>query len=199
MLFQVPYYPRTGGGVWRTLADWGFVDALLPFMLIFILVFAILQRIKLFTDDAENADRRINGILALVLAAIVVAPHIMGMYPRGSDPIIMIMQFLPGAVVILVAVLMVILLLGLAGGEIPNLMLWAVALVALGFLVFTILMAVIPGFFPTFQFLRDPSVQALIIILLVMGLIGFFVIREPTGQRNEFANWIQRWMGPPGP
>jgi len=195
MLFQYPYYPTgTGRGVWQVLLDWGLIDAFLPFMLIFVLLFATLQKIGLFTEGPDKPDRKINGLLAVIIAAMIVAPHVMGLYPRGTDPIIMIMQFLPHAGVLLVAILMVMFLLGLVGGKPPNLLLWAISLAALGILVFVILMAIFPGFFPTFRFLRDPAVQALLIVLLLMGLVGFFILKEP-GQEGGFGKWIKEWLG----
>ena len=188
MLFQISTYG--GSNVFQYLYDWGLIDALLPFLLIFVLVFAVLQRVHLFDD------RRINGILALIIGAMVVVPHIIGLYPETSDPVFIINSFLPHTAVLLIAILCVVLLLGLAGGSIPNLLLWAIALFAVGLLVFVILMAMIPGYWPTFDFLRDPAIQALIIILLVLGLVGYFVIREPGGEQG-FANWLGVWVGTP--
>lgn len=197
MLFQLTPYPSTVGGTFQSLMqaliDWGFIDAFLPFMLIFVLIFATLQKTKLFGEgadfDTRKPDRQINGVLAFVIAAMVVVPHIAGLYPPDSDPIIIINTFLPSTAVILIAVLCVILLLGLAGTEVPNVLLWSIALVAAGFLIFMILVAVLPGFLPTFDFLRDPAIQALIIILLVMGLIGYFVVREPAATATAEGGW----------
>ncbi len=198
MLFQ--YYPTytggTGRGVFQTLVDWGLVDAILPFILIFVLIFAILQKVKIFGEgagDARKGDKRLNGLLALVIAALVVVPHVVQLYPPEQDPINIINQFLPSTAVVLVAVFAVILLLGFAGAGIPSTLQWLIALFALGFLVVMIFMAVIPGFFPTFHWLQDPSVQALVIILLIMGLVAWFVIREPG--EGDFKGWIDRWMG----
>lgn len=190
------YYTYSGGtgrGVFQTLVDWGLVDAILPFILIFVLLFAILQKTKMFKDETGLGDRKINGLLALVIAALVVVPHVVQLYPAEQDPINIINQFLPTTAVILVAVLAVIMLLGLAGAAIPSALQWVVALFALGFLVVMILMAVIPGFFPTFYWLQDPTVQAIVIVLLLMGLVGWFVIREPGG--DDFKTWIDKWLG----
>jgi hypothetical protein len=195
MLFQIGTYG--GSNVFQYLYDWGLIDALLPFLLIFVLVFAVLQRVPLFRSG-NQPDRRINGVLALIIGAMVVVPHIIGMYPEASDPVYLINSFLPHTAVLLVAILCVVLLLGLAGGNIPNLLLWAIALFAVGLLVVTILMAMIPGFWPSFDFLRDPAIQALVIILLVLGLVGYFVIREPGGQQG-FDNWLRVWVGTPYP
>ena len=200
MLFQ--YYPVSTGygrGVFQTLVDWGILDAILPFILIWILIFAILQKVKVFGEgeaEGRKGDRKINGILGLVISAMVVIPHVVGLYPPESDPIIIINQFLPSAAIVLIAILLVIMLLGLAGGEIPNLVLWVVALVALAFLIFMIVMAVVPSYWPGWWWLRDPSIQALVIILLVMGLIAFFVIREPSSEEG-FGDWVKTWLGKP--
>jgi len=196
MLFQYTSYSGAGRGFWQVLIDWGFVDALLPFLLIFIIIFGILQRIKLFRGEGDTPNRKINGILSMIIAAMVVVPHITGLYPPQSDPINLINQFLPSAAVILLAVLCVIILLGLAGGEIPSLFIWAVALVSVGILVIVILKAIIPGFFPMLRFLQDPAMQALIVVLLVIGLIGFFIIRDDTTP-TDVGGWIKRWVGPP--
>ncbi len=193
------YYTYSGGtgrGVFQTLVDWGLVDAILPFILIFVLLFAILQKIKIFGEgagDTRTGDRKLNGLLALVIAAMVVVPHVAQLYPPEQDPINIINQFLPTTAVILIAILAVILLLGLAGAAIPSTLQWAIALVALGFLVVMILMAVIPGFFPTFYWLQNPTVQAVVIVLLLMGLVGWFVVREPGG--DDFKTWIDKWLG----
>ncbi len=202
MLFQA-YAPYSGGGgsaiqsLFQALVDWGFIDALLPFLLLFTIIFGILQKIALFhKGDDKKPDKQINAVLGFIIAAMVVVPHIIGAYPPGQDPVDIINQFLPSTAVILLAVLCVILLLGLAGGAVPSFMLWTVALVALGFLIVMILMAVLPGFWPTFSFLHDPSIQALVIILLVMGLVGFFVIREPTAPNSHgFTDWLNRMFG----
>jgi peptidoglycan/LPS O-acetylase OafA/YrhL len=194
MFFQYyTSYSGTGRGVFQILVDWGLVDAILPFILIFVLLFAILQKIKIFkAEGKDEGDRKLNGILALVIAALVVVPHVVQLYPAEQDPINIINQFLPSTAVILVAILAVILLLGLAGASIPSTFQWVIALVALGFLIVMILMAIIPGFFPSFYWLQDPSIQALVIILLIMGLVGWFVVREP-GQ-GDFKGFIDKWM-----
>ncbi len=193
MLFQYyPYY--SGRGLWQTLIDWGFVDALLPFILLFALLFGILQKVPLFKDDQGKPDRRINGILAMIISAMVVVPHIVGLYPPQSDPINIINQFLPAAAVILVAILCIILLLGLSGTTIPNTLLWTIALVGVGFLVFIILVAMVPGFMPAFGFLSDPTIQALLIVLLTMGLVAYFIVREPTSQK-KWKDVLTEWLG----
>ena len=75
MLFQfIPYYGGGSGNLQSVLwwlNNWGLQDLWLPFILIFTLVFAILQKIKLFnykvkkpdgTDGEEVGSKKMNGI-----------------------------------------------------------------------------------------------------------------------------------------
>ncbi len=208
-------------GVFQYLIDFGFQDFVLPALLIFTLFFAVLQRVPLFqttktvaVKDAQGkisykeetypaghpeagkpmrvGDRRINAIIAIVIALAITIPHTVGMYPADFDPIRIISNFLPSTVVVLVACLVVILLLGLAGAHIPSALQLLVAFVAVAFLIIIFLMNMFTGFFPTFYFLRDPAVQALIIVLLTMGLVGYWIIRPE--KKEELPKTLSRWM-----
>src|SRR3989344_3012739 len=124
-----PYYTgyqhySSGGqiqGVLSYFQSWGIVDALLPFLLLFALMFAILQKIQLFTGAGNKPDKKIHGLISLTIAALVVLPHITGTYPDPRiDPINIINQFLPSAAILLLVILMVMLLTGVVG-TLPNL------------------------------------------------------------------------------
>lgn len=195
MIFQIAATP----GFLQTLLDYGLLDAVLPFLLIFAIVFGILQQIKIFRLDSDKPNKAINGTLAMLIAAMVVGPHVLGLWPPGADPVLMIMDILPEATVLLVAIFLVVLLLGLSGGAMPSAMTWIVGLVALALLAFTIIMAILPGFFfPALEFLRDPGVQAAIIIILIVGLVIFFVFREPEEQttHKSLKEKLEGLLGP---
>ncbi len=219
MLFQLLQRYDTGGqqlaSVFQYLADFGFQDFILPSLLIFTLIFAILQQVKLFkkvktqakTVDGKTTyepvpgadgkpvivgDKRINSILAIVISLMVTIPHVIGWYPPGQDPIDLISAFLPATAVVLAAVFVVLLLLGLAGAGIPSMLVLTIALIAGGFLVVIFGMNMFPYWLPTWDFLRDPATQALIIVLLTMGLIGYWVIRPEGGKPAE--DWYKTWM-----
>jgi len=210
MLFQYPYYGGGGQlqGVFQILQSWGFVDAMLPFLLIFALVYAILQKTAIFHKPIVTAgtpakpDNRINGILAFVIASLVVVPHITHTYPPEMDPIVIMSNFLPGFAVLLLTILLVMMLLGFAGGSIPSATIWVVTTAALVILGIVIVRAAFPAFAPYWLqgLLGDPNTQALIIILLIFGLIVWFVTREeppadqkPLSERAKkfFTDWFQ--------
>ena len=210
---------QTGGQALSNLVyyleQYGFMDVLLPSLLIFAVVFGVLQRIKLFKThkmewDKENkkwvpaktdektkevpmvGDRKINGILAIIIALVVVLPHAARVYHAGLDPVLMIYQFLPNTTVILIAILAVVLLFGLAEANVRSSLQLLLGIIAAGVLVFLIALAVFPGFFPTFDFLRDPSVQAVLLIVLVAGLVIYFAMREGGGEKLHKK--VKVWM-----
>lgn len=209
MLFQ--YYTSTYGGgqlqgVLQTLESWGLTAALLPFLLIFVLIFAILQRIGLFRKEPAagaaagtegKADRRINGIIAFAIAALVVIPHITQTYPQQMDPINIINNFLPSVSLLLVALFVVLVLLGLVGKKIPSLAIWLIAIVALIILLLVIVKAAFPAFAPEW-FVADPNLQATVIAVLSVGLIIWFVMRETEEEEKPFGKklgeTIKEWF-----
>lgn len=198
MLFQYGGY--AGNNLFQTLVDWGLIDALLPFLLIFVIVFAVLQRIAIFGtgEGAERRpDRRINLLVGIIVSAMIVVPHVAGMYPIDSDPIVLINMFLPHTAVLMLAILCVMLLIGLAGGDIPNLFMWVIALIAVAILIFVILMATVPGFFPWFDFLRGTGVQAFLIMALTAAIVIYFLRRGEDEEAPTFGQWVNTWFGPP--
>jgi len=183
-------------GVFSYLKDLGFMDFFLPFALFFALFFAILVKMKIFKKKGKDeADRTINGVLALVLSAIITFPHIVGLYPPGKDPVTFIMMFLPQSSVLLVAVLAILLLYGLSSSRASSPLTLLAGLVAAVLLVIVLLVNVFPEIIDI-QFLKDPMIQALLIILGVMGLIGWFVMRpEHPGGSPPVSNVLRDWIG----
>jgi len=211
----------TGGerltGTFQSLQQYGFMDLVLPFLLLFVLFFAILQKVKLFkhgkrtraTDGTVTesttdfvADKKINSMLAITVSLLITIPHVVGQYPQNMDPIILMQQFLPHTAVIMAALFAVILLFGLAGERdtttgafiTPALQL-LIGIVSVGALVVLVIMNSFPQLLPAFGFLRDPSTQALLIVLLVMGLVGYFVMREDKPSKAHET--IRKWMKAP--
>ncbi len=182
MIFQFTGVSGQLQNVMRILEQWGFVDAFLPFLLLFVLIFAILNRLDIFKSGEKThaADsRRLNGLIAFAISLMVVIPHLLGRYPANMDPIILINKLLPSGAIMLVAILMLLLLLGIVGAQLPSTGGYFIAVIAMGILAFIIAITLWPSFAPG-TFLQDPSTQALIIILLVMGLVVWFVTRPES-------------------
>ena len=61
----------------QSLERWGLTDIMLPFLLVFVLVFAVLEKTAVLGADKKN----FNVIVALVLALATIIPHATSTYP----------------------------------------------------------------------------------------------------------------------
>ncbi len=178
------------------LEGFGLTDALLPFLLIFTLMFAVLQKVKIFGKDKKN----INVIISVIMGLLVIIPHIMGTYPAGKDVVEIINSAIPSVSLIVVAILMVLILLGVFGSEIDiagtSLAGW-IALLSFG--VVTFIFGRAAGWFtymPNWlSWLDDPDTQAMVIILLVFGMLIWFVTKEPKTDKEGSLSRIGNELG----
>ena len=156
----------------RSLESLGFLDVILPFLLIFTIAFAVLQKSKILGERAKN----FNTMVSFVLAMAAIIPHVIG---RGPDVVVIINAALPNVSVLMVASMMVLLLIGVFGSDV-NLMgtplegiVVLFAAIAVGY---TFLSA--NGVGPQIAFLQDPETRSLLIAILVFGIIVWFITKE---------------------
>lgn len=97
----------------RDLDRWGLTDVLLPFLLIFVIVFAILQKTRILGEGKKN----LNTIIAIVVGLLVVIPHVTGRFPANADPVEIINEALPQVSIVLVAVIFLLIMIGVFGQE----------------------------------------------------------------------------------
>ncbi len=172
----------------ETLAESGFLDIFLPFMLIFVIVFAVLQKSNIFGTGEEK--RKYNVILALVMGLAVVIPHALGTYPVESDPVLMINNVLPNISLIMLAVIAFMLIVGVFGANIKigdNANLNAIIVIFAAISVVATF-GVAAGWFGQLpfwlEFLADESTQVLFVTILIMGIIIWFI----TAPKKDAAN-----------
>jgi hypothetical protein len=156
----------------------GFTDIFLPFILIFTILFAILQKIHVFGED----DRKFNGIIALALAIGAIIPHSLGRYPPGTDIVQILNTALPNISLLVIAVIFFLVLLGIFGGG-PA---WGsqfiggiVTIAAIAAI--TIIFGSAAGWWQTsgiLTALSDPDIQATIIIIAVFWIIMTIITQE---------------------
>jgi hypothetical protein len=180
--------------------SYNMLDALLPFLLIFTLVFATLVKTKII----GNGERKYAVIIAFILAFIVVLPHIMGTYPPHSDVVNIINQALPNISIVIVAIIALLLLIGvfapvnLAGTMLGGFfVIMSLILVAFFFLQAAGWIPAINS--PTWSFLADSDTQAVIIILVVFAFVLWFITREEKGGVNiggNIGNWFKEIITP---
>jgi len=187
------YYGSSGpssGGIFTQgilkLQEIGIMDVILPFILVFTIVFAVLQKTKILGHD-ESPEKRpkknFNAVVSLVMGLAVVVPHITGSYPTpGSDVVNIINMALPNISVVLIAVVMMLLMIGVFGGGVDfsksGLAGWAVAF-AIAATIFIFGTAAYWWELPQWAgFLYDSDTEALIVILLVFGALIAFITAD---------------------
>lgn len=161
-----------------TLESWGLTDVILPFVLIFTVIFAILQKAKIFGPDSK----KYNIVFALAISLLVVIPHVTGTYPGGVDAVDIINQAIPSISVLAIAIIMFLVLAGIffepkGGGWVSGLVL-IMSIIAVVWV-----FGKAAGWWYYMPLFMDEDLQALIVIILVFGIIIWFVTAEP-GQKG---------------
>ena len=185
----------------RDLQQMGLFDVILPFFLIFTVIYAILQRSKILGEPEEA--RKFNVIVAMIIGFLVVAPHVLYGDPTGQSSTLSVSvggRYLPDVVNIMnnaipsisiwiIAILMLLILLGMFGTDIDlwnrPLSTWIfIAAVLIVFYTF----AVAANWFQApewLSWLRDRSNQAVILILLIFGVVIWFVISPERAKKKK--------------
>ena len=162
------------------------LEYILPFLLVFTLVFAILQKTKILGEQ-----RNFNVIVALVMGASFVVPSVTNRYPPGQDPVMILNSALPGVAITAVSIIMVLLLVGMFGKKL-NIgadegiggiaVLFSVGAVAIIFAIAAGWVERVPWWL---SFLTYPQNQTMIVALLVFGLIIWFIVRDPEAGKDK--------------
>ena len=167
--------------------DFGILDSLLPFMLIFVMVFAVLQKTKIIGEG----KRQFNTIVAVVMGLMVVIPHVTGTYPPGKDVVEIINTALPQVSLLVVVLLSALLLIGVFA---PGVMFGGTILgVVFGFISLAAVVYIFgdaAGVWKAtgmFSFLGDPDTQAIVIVISVFALIIWFYNKRGGTRRYIYS------------
>lgn len=171
----------------------GVYDVILPFLLVFTLVFAIFERTKVLgtekVDGNELPKKNLNAMAAFVIAFLVVASAQMVSIINTALPMIIILLFLG---------VFFLLLVGIFYSEKEEVLLtgaWKIIFMVIMFIgIFAIFLYAIPTSsgqpFLTWlmEFIaKNYSTTALSSIILMIVVVGFmlYVIREPKSAKKE--------------
>lgn len=178
----------------EVLESWGIADVLLPFLLIFTIVFAVLQKTNILGQGKKN----FNVVIALVIALGVVIPHVVGGYPPEADVVDLINIIIPQISLVAVALLMLLLLIGIFQ---PS---WVSRSIG-GVLALISVIAVVYIFGSALEWWESDWIYyfgeetiSLIIIILVFGVIIWFITREPGAPAEKLGQTAKRvleWFG----
>jgi len=170
------------------LENLGLLDVLLPFLLIFTIAFAVLQKSKILGDMSH----RFNTIVSFVLAMAAVIPHVIG---RGPDVVVIINKALPNVSLLMIAGMMILLLIGVFGHDVniagTGLEAWVVLLsivaVAYTFLASAGVLNSPPAWL---AWLVDPQTRSMLVAILVFAIIVWFITKEeqPLDKRKTMKD-----------
>lgn len=184
----------------QQLQSWGFFDVVIPFALIFAIVYTILNKVSFLEDvmkdkqgggkELHESRRNIRITIALAISLMTVVPHVIGLYPGGVDVVQVINQFLPETTLVVLTLFVVMMLLGLTGNpktgkpnEQKDWFTFLSPFIALAIIGFLLYRAISPQAFPflnDFRLFNDPSFQALIIAVAVFALVIYLVVGGKT-------------------
>ncbi len=172
----------------------GVADVLLPFLLTFTIVFAVLNKTKVL--GAKDVAKRYNVIVALVMGLALIFPHVLGYYTPDKDPVNIINQSLPSIAVVVIAIVMVMLLLGVFGADLDlngskiNTWILAFCFLTVAYVFLTSAGYIGNGHFPRWLwFLADPNTQSLLVMILVFGMIIWFITKEDKKPDPKEPKW----------
>ncbi|MBI2654122.1 hypothetical protein HYX02_04900 [Candidatus Woesearchaeota archaeon] len=170
-------------GFVRVLESWGLTDVMLPFLLIFVIVYAILTKTKILGEDKKN----LNAVVAIVVALLVVIPHVTGRFPENADPVLIINNALPQVSIVLVAIVFLLVMIGVFGQDYVFLGMTMPAWIS--FVSFAVILIIFggaagwwdSGFGQTLENFFGTDGVAIFIMLLTFGIIIAWV----TGDSKE--------------
>lgn len=169
MLFQAAFDFRT---FLSYLQEVGAIDIFLPFILVFAIVFAVLEKTKVLGEKSN-----INVVVAFVIGVLLVAQ---------PSVVAIINQFLPNVSLILVVALMLLLVLSMiAGKEFGGLGGWGMVIGAI-----LTIGAIVVALNPNFDFLSAYDRSNLLQWAVGIGALlfaGWFITRDTSGKGGSSA------------
>jgi hypothetical protein len=177
------------------LEQFGLLDAVLPFILIFAILFTVLSKTNVVSDK-----KNIHMLVSLVISLLVILPHVMGTYPPGQDVVNIINNALPNMALVIVIIVAALIVMGIfrAPGDtgVPG----AGLMVPLSAIVIIYIFGLAAGWWKSLSFLsflNNPDIQALVVIVLVFGLVIFLITSDsPMDDARSIRSLL---TGRPGP
>ncbi|MGV8169063.1 MAG: hypothetical protein ACP5N3_03325 [Candidatus Nanoarchaeia archaeon] len=186
--------------IW-SLEEVGVLDVIMPFILIFTIVYSVLHKTKILGKHTDGRPRKnYNVVVALVMALAVVIPHVTGsrdIYGFGQRSVVEIINSaLPNVALVAVIIVMILLTIGVFGKEFDIGEGYGGFFVIAAFLVIGFIFAASAGWFhqgslPNWlYFMYDSQFQALVVTLLVFGVIIWLITKEDKPQKNKDKNFM---------
>ena len=170
----------------RLLDQWN-IQVLLVFLLVFVIVYAILQKTRILGESKKN----LNTIVAMIAGLMVVIPHVTGRFPPNADPVLIISDALPSISIVLVAIIFLLILIGVFGQEQVFL---GVAMPGwIAFISFVLIVIIFGGsagwwsgyFGQTIEELFGTESIAVVIMLLIFGIVIAWITSDSKEREDR--------------
>lgn len=170
----------------RTLDRWDVNDIILPFLLVFVVVYAILEKTQILGAD----KKRLNVGISLVVGLLFIFPHVTGRYPAGFNPVEVLQETLPQISLIAVAVIFLLVLIGvfaqdkvMLGASAPG---W-VAILSILAVAFVFLRALDlwPDLTQWTSRMFGSNTLLIVVMILVAGVVISYITGSPGERRSE--------------
>lgn len=152
----------------------GGFDVILPFLLVFTLVFALMEKVKLFGDRKKN----VHVIVAFVAAAFVVAQ---------PDIVLLIQGFIPRVSMFILVLLMGLLIMGMFGLKGEKFEGWPLGIaivVAIVVIIWSLSAATSAYYWPFYDILTSQDI-AWLIAIGVFILVMWLIVKEPKERSGD--------------
>ena len=187
---------QTGSDLYGVIMGWeqlGIFDVVLPFLLVFTMTFAVLEKIKLFGEGKKN----INVIISLVIGLL---------FLRNNYIVFLISRrFLPNIAMVMVIVLLFILLVGIFAGEYKGFsktILWWGFIFSIGSIIYALVTDVTPypggGFgnwFASLWYGMDPMTRGTLLFLIIIVVVVSMFTRSQEDSDKKMEQRIKGIKG----
>ena len=163
------------------------MEAVLPFILFFTVIFAILQMTKIFDENS----RKFNVVIAIVFAFIPIYTHFAGMKP---DVVSIVIKALPQVSLWLIIGLSFLLLLGLFGIDKKTVPFFYYLRAWLPWLAILLLAYIFFGKSIGLEMIISQDLINLVVVLAIFGLIIWFITKPdetPEERHNKKLKAIE--------
>lgn len=176
------------GSAMDFLRDFGFFDVILPFLLVFTIIFAILEKTRIFGSDEidgkKYAKKNINAMVAFVVAFFVVA---------AKEVVQSLQVSLPNVALILIAIICFMMLAGSFMGDkefsFEGRKRWIVFLTLIMFIAIVLIFFNSLGWLtPIIDFIMENTGAVLVpavLVIVIIGTIAFVVGGKPKKDKGK--------------
>jgi len=169
----------------------GLTDVILPFILIFTIMYAISVSV-MHLGGTANEGKKLRLVISLVVALLVVIPHVTHSYPRGMDVVQIMNNSIPQIAMLIVGSMFALMLLGTLGIKSVGResfkhsgKLVVGAFVVVGLIFWDNINTGSIGRLPLLGWFSNGDVQAILIIFIVFGLIVKLIVGDDDTKSKE--------------